>query len=173
MEASLSGFETAVQRVVLEAAPATVNLIVAPSRLTESVVVTARRVEEAAQDVPIPMSVLKGDVVADAGAFNVNRMKEMLPTVQFYSTNPRNSSINIRGLGSSFGLTNDGIEQGVGAVYRRRVLRSTRLGIARFPRRRSRRSAARAAGHFVREEHDGRRHQCHDTQAEFQADGRG
>jgi iron complex outermembrane receptor protein len=114
VEASLSGFETAVQRVVLEAAPATVNLIVAPSRLTESVVVTARRVEEAAQDVPIPMSVLKGDVVADAGAFNVNRMKEMLPTVQFYSTNPRNSSINIRGLGSSFGLTNDGIEQGVG-----------------------------------------------------------
>jgi iron complex outermembrane receptor protein len=114
IEASLSGFDTAVQRVVLEAAAATVNLTVAPSRLTESVVVTARRVEEAAQDVPIPMSVLKGDVVADAGAFNVNRMKEMLPTVQFYSTNPRNSTINIRGLGAPFGLTNDGIEQGVG-----------------------------------------------------------
>jgi iron complex outermembrane receptor protein len=52
--------------------------------------------------------------VADAGAFNVNRLKEMLPTVQFYSTNPRNSAINIRGLGAPFGLTNDGIEQGVG-----------------------------------------------------------
>ena len=77
-------------------------------------VVTARRVEEAAQEVPIPVSVVRGDLVADAGAFNVNRLKEMLPTVQFYSTNPRNSSINIRGLGSPFGLTNDGIEPGVG-----------------------------------------------------------
>jgi iron complex outermembrane receptor protein len=58
--------------------------------------------------------VVRGDLVADAGAFNVNRLKEMLPTVQFYSTNARNSSINIRGLGAPFGLTNDGIEPGVG-----------------------------------------------------------
>jgi iron complex outermembrane receptor protein len=34
--------------------------------------------------------------------------------VQFYSTNPRNSAINVRGLGAPFGLTNDGLEQGVG-----------------------------------------------------------
>jgi iron complex outermembrane receptor protein len=114
VEASLSGFETAVQRVALDADVATVNLILQPSRLSESVVVTARRVEEVEQEVPIPVSVIKGDVVNDAGAFNVNRMKEMLPTVQFYSTNPRNSAINIRGLGAPFGLTNDGIEQGVG-----------------------------------------------------------
>src|SRR6185295_7147633 len=33
---------------------------------------------------------------------------------QFYSTNPRNSAINIRGLGAPFGLTNDGLEPGVG-----------------------------------------------------------
>jgi iron complex outermembrane receptor protein len=44
----------------------------------------------------------------------VNRLKELIPTVQFYSTNPRNSAINIRGLGAPFGLTNDGIEPGVG-----------------------------------------------------------
>jgi outer membrane receptor protein involved in Fe transport len=42
------------------------------------VVVTARRVEEQAQEVPIPVSVVRGDLVADAGAFNVNRLKEML-----------------------------------------------------------------------------------------------
>src|SRR5205085_2709749 len=30
------------------------------------------------------------------------------------STNPRNSAINIRGLGAPFGLTNDGLEPGVG-----------------------------------------------------------
>ena len=51
---------------------------------------------------------------ADTGAFNVNRLKELIPTVQFYSTNPRNSAINIRGLGAPFGLTNDGLEPGVG-----------------------------------------------------------
>ena len=85
-----------------------------PARLTEAVVVTARRVEEVAQEVPIPVSVVSGDLVANAGAFNVNRLKELIPTVQFYSTNPRNSAINIRGLGAPFGLTNDGIEPGVG-----------------------------------------------------------
>ena len=85
-----------------------------PARFSQSVVVTARRVEELAQDVPIPVSVVRGDLVSDAGAFNVNRLKEMIPTVQFYSTNPRNSAINIRGLGAPFGLTNDGLEPGVG-----------------------------------------------------------
>jgi hypothetical protein len=58
--------------------------------------------------------VVSGGLVATAGAFNVNRLKELIPTVQFYSTNPRNSAINIRGLGAPFGLTNDGIEPGVG-----------------------------------------------------------
>ena len=114
LEASLDGFEDAVQQVVVAQVAVSRDITLAPSRLTESVVVTARRVEEEAQDVPIPVSVVRGDLIADAGAFNVNRMKEMLPTVQFYSTNPRNSAINIRGLGAPFGLTNDGIEPGVG-----------------------------------------------------------
>jgi len=115
LEVALDGFETAVNRVVLESGQtAASDVTLSPARFSQSVVVTARRTEEAAQEVPIPVSVLRGDLVADAGAFNVNRMKEMLPTVQFYSTNPRNSSINIRGLGSPFGLTNDGIEPGVG-----------------------------------------------------------
>ena len=60
------------------------------------------------------VSVVSGTLAADTGAFNVNRLKELIPTVQFYSSNPRNSAINIRGLGSPFGLTNDGIEVGVG-----------------------------------------------------------
>ncbi|MGE3958910.1 MAG: TonB-dependent receptor [Vicinamibacterales bacterium] len=114
VEATLDGFETASQQVAVSSGSARADLTLEPSRLTESVVVTARRVEEVAQEVPIPVSVIRGDLVADAGAFNVNRMKEMLPTVQFYSTNPRNSAINIRGLGAPFGLTNDGIEPGVG-----------------------------------------------------------
>jgi hypothetical protein len=44
----------------------------------------------------------------------VNRVKELVPSVQLYSSNPRNTTLNIRGLGSTFGLTNDGIDPGVG-----------------------------------------------------------
>ena len=115
LETVLDGFEAAVQQVVLEdGRPATVELTLIPARLTEGVVVTARRVEEAAQDVPIPLSVLNRNLVENAGAFNVNRLKELIPAVQFYSTNPRNSAVTIRGLGAPFGLTNDGLEPGVG-----------------------------------------------------------
>ena len=85
-----------------------------PASGIDEVRVTARRREESAQDVPIPVSVVRGDLIADAGAFNVNRVKELIPTVQLYSSNPRNTAINIRGLGTTFGLTNDGIEAGVG-----------------------------------------------------------
>lgn len=80
----------------------------------EKVTVTARRVEEELQDVPVPVSVIGGKQLDAAAAFNVNRLKELVPTVQFYSSNPRNTAVNIRGLGSPFGLTNDGIEPGVG-----------------------------------------------------------
>jgi iron complex outermembrane receptor protein len=115
VEVSLDGFETATRRLILAAGQtATNDVTLGPARFTQSVVVTARRVEELAQDVPIPVSVVRGDLVSDAGAFNVNRLKEMIPTVQFYTTNPRNSAINIRGLGAPFGLTNDGLEPGVG-----------------------------------------------------------
>jgi len=115
LETSLDGFETDVRQVALTAGqtPA-IDVTLSPARFSQAVVVTARRVEEQAQDVPIPVSVVRGDLVSDAGAFNVNRLKEMIPTVQFYTTNPRNSAINIRGLGAPFGLTNDGLEPGVG-----------------------------------------------------------
>lgn len=49
----------------------------------EGIVVTARRVQEQAQDVPIALSVIGGVELAEAGAFNVNRLKELAPTVQF------------------------------------------------------------------------------------------
>lgn len=75
---------------------------------------TARRVSEDLQDVLIPVSVLTEDFIAETGAFNVGRLREIVPTIQFYSTNPRNTAINIRGLGASYGLTNDGLDAGVG-----------------------------------------------------------
>ncbi len=85
-----------------------------PPPIEETVVVSAPSPVDAAQAVPIPVSVVTGELLASTGAFNVNRLKELIPTVQFYSSNPRNSSITVRGLGAPFGLTNDGIEPGVG-----------------------------------------------------------
>ncbi len=82
--------------------------------LLDVVTVTSRRREETAQEVPIPISVVSGALIDQAGAFNVNRVKELIPSVQLYSSNPRNTGINIRGLGSPFGLTNDGLDPGVG-----------------------------------------------------------
>ncbi len=82
--------------------------------LLDEVVVTSRRREEVAQNVPIPISVVRGATIEESGAFNVNRVKELVPTVQLYSSNPRNTTLNVRGLGSTFGLTNDGIDPGVG-----------------------------------------------------------
>ncbi|MCU0760923.1 MAG: TonB-dependent receptor [Steroidobacteraceae bacterium] len=93
------------------------------------VLVTARRRAEAAQDVPIAISVLDAAALESAGAFNVGRLTQLEPTLQFFSTNPRNTAVNIRGLGAPFGLTNDGIEQGVGLyvdqVYQGRIAAAT------------------------------------------------
>jgi iron complex outermembrane receptor protein len=85
-----------------------------PIQPGDRVVVTARRVEEDVQDVPIPVAVLGEEFLSDSGASNAGKLAQLVPSVQFYSTNPRNSQVNIRGLGAPFGLTNDGIEQGVG-----------------------------------------------------------
>ncbi|SFS01180.1 TonB-dependent receptor [Sphingomonas jatrophae] len=93
------------------------------------IVVTARRRVENVQDVPIAVSVVSGLALEQTGSYNINRLQQLQPTLQFFSTNPRNSSINIRGLGAPLGLTNDGIEQGVGIyidqVYYNRVAAST------------------------------------------------
>jgi iron complex outermembrane receptor protein len=95
----------------------------------EVVLVTARRREEEVQDVPVAVSVVSGASLQATGNNNVGKLQQLLPSFQFYSTNPRNSAVNIRGLGAPFGLTNDGIEQGVGIyvdqVYYSRVASAT------------------------------------------------
>lgn len=95
----------------------------------EDLIVTARRRNEGLQDVPIAVTVVSSEQIDNTGSFNVGRLTQLTPTLQFYSSNPRNTSVNIRGLGSPFGLTNDGIEQGVGIyvddVYYSRVASAT------------------------------------------------
>lgn len=93
------------------------------------VVVTARRRAEGVQDVPLALSVLDSATLDQTGNTNIGRLQQLLPSFQFFSTNPRNSAANIRGLGAPFGLTNDGIEQGVGIyvdqVYFSRIAAAT------------------------------------------------
>jgi iron complex outermembrane receptor protein len=97
--------------------------------VASDIVVTARRRQEQVQDVPIPISVVGVKELDNTGSFNVSRLQQLQPSLQFYSTNPRNSSVNIRGLGAPLGLTNDGIDQGVGVyidqVYLSRVAAAT------------------------------------------------
>ncbi|WP_034158349.1 TonB-dependent receptor [Sphingomonas sp. ERG5] len=99
------------------------------SSVASDIIVTARRRAEAVQDVPIAISVVGVKELDSTGSFNVARLQQLQPTLQFYSSNPRNSSVNIRGLGAPLGLTNDGIDQGVGVyidqVYFSRVAVAT------------------------------------------------
>lgn len=100
--------------LISELKDSAIHIVLIDNNQLSELVITSRRRVEAAQNVPIAVSVLGGRQVEEAGAFNVNRLKELVPTVQLYSSNPRNTTLNIRGLGSTFGLTNDGIDPGVG-----------------------------------------------------------
>ncbi len=80
----------------------------------EQVTVTARRREEDVQSVPVAVSVIGIQMLDNTGTYNVAQLTQLTPSVQFFSSNPRNTAITIRGLGTSFGLTNDGLESGVG-----------------------------------------------------------
>ncbi len=92
-----------------------VDVVLKPKRADlNEVIVTSRRRVETAQNIPIPISIVGGSKIQESGSFNVNRLKELVPSVQLYTSNPRNTGINIRGLGSPFGLTNDGLDPGVG-----------------------------------------------------------
>lgn len=94
--------------------PLQITITTGDEKVLSEVVITSRRRIEKAQDIPIAVSIVTGKQAEQAGAFNVNRLKEIVPSVQLYSSNPRNTGINIRGLGSPYGLTNDGIDPGVG-----------------------------------------------------------
>lgn len=93
------------------------------------IIVTARRRQETAQEVPLAISVIRGDSIESTGNFNVVKLQQLAPILQVYASNPRNTAVNIRGLGVPFGLTSDGFEQGVGIyvddVYNARVAAAT------------------------------------------------
>ena len=82
----------------------------------EIVSVTARHRKENAQDVPISLGVVSGEALQANGVSSAVALNQLIPSLQVISTNPRNTSIVVRGLGANVALTNDGLEAGVG-VY--------------------------------------------------------
>jgi len=86
------------------------------SRSIEEIVVTARRRDESAQDVPISLSVFGGDFIEKQNVHTIDQLQRLAPSLMVIGNNPRNTNINIRGLGANIGLSNDGLENGVG-VY--------------------------------------------------------
>jgi iron complex outermembrane receptor protein len=77
----------------------------------ESIVVTARRRTENAEEVPIALSVLSGSALADTGTYTLTQLQHEVPNTVNYESNPRNSSIAIRGIGIT--SAQDGLDTSV------------------------------------------------------------
>ena len=83
-----------------------------PGNELPTIIVTARRGEEAAQAVPLSMVVLEGDELERAGLSAATSLPERVSGLVVMAPNPRLTSFSIRGLGSN--TQNDGIESSVG-----------------------------------------------------------
>ena len=87
------------------------------TQIAQTIVVTARwRVEEA-QAVPQAFSVIDGATLMRSYSNNAQALTVLVPSLNYSSANPRNTSFTIRGLGSSVtavAQSNDGLEPGVG-----------------------------------------------------------
>ncbi len=82
----------------------------------EEVVVTARHRTEKAQKVPISLTSVGEAKLEATGTTAVNQLQNLVPSLQIAEFNPRNTSFNIRGVGSNVATAVDGLEAGVG-VY--------------------------------------------------------
>jgi len=79
-----------------------------------AIVVTARRREENLIDVPIAITALSGDQLADRGAIDITALADTVPNVTLESSRATNSTLSafIRGVGQQDPVS--GFEQGVG-----------------------------------------------------------
>jgi iron complex outermembrane recepter protein len=80
----------------------------------QEVVVSARRREENAQDVPVPIAAVSGATLDQAGQYRLEDLNQQLPSTNIEFANPRQNSIAVRGLGNN--PANDALESSVG-VY--------------------------------------------------------
>ena len=120
-----------ITRRILNAVFATVMLTLAPLAFTqvlEEVVVTAQIREQSLQDVPISVSAIAGEDIADRSVDNLQSLSASVPNFMVVETQI-DTSISIRGVRSG---ANKGFEQSVpmnfdGVVYPRSQLARTPL----------------------------------------------
>ena len=106
----------AVQAETMDPQVAATQPAAIPADAIDEVIVKVRRREERAQDVPIALTVFGGAALESANIYTLDQLKQQVPSLQITALNPRNTSINIRGLGSNASVSGDGLESGVG-VY--------------------------------------------------------
>lgn len=82
----------------------------------EEITVTARHRVENLQDVPIAVSAVTARDLEASGNSSIRQIQSQVPSLSILGFNPRNITIQIRGLGTTAGTVNSGIEPGVG-VY--------------------------------------------------------
>ncbi len=85
------------------------------------VIITARHRAERAQSVPVSLTTVDASQINIVGSSNLTKLQQLVPSLNVESINPRQTALNIRGLGAVPGLSADGLEGGVG-VYEDGVL---------------------------------------------------
>src|SRR5690606_2186914 len=85
-----------------------------PSFSLDTVVVTARNREEIAQKVPLPVSVVGGKTLDRDNVVAVNDLVKKVPNLGVFGSNPRQTSISLRGIGKN--AANDTMEPSVGVI---------------------------------------------------------
>jgi iron complex outermembrane receptor protein len=84
-------------------------------RMLEEVVVSAQKVNQSSQDVPISLTAVSGDFMREVGATGLQDIAPYIPNVRFSSdTDPALAQINIRGFGSN--PLNSAFDSSVGFV---------------------------------------------------------
>lgn len=104
---------TATAAPVEEQAKEESSFIEEPKNLSE-VVVTSRRKEEKLQEVPIPIAVISGEQMRRDNIVSVQDFSRRVPNLGVTSTNVRQTSIALRGLGKNSG--NESMEASVGVM---------------------------------------------------------
>ena len=79
-----------------------------------TVLVTSRNKAESAQDVPIPISVLKSSDLTRDDTVSIQDMTQKVPSLEATTPNSRRTGIALRGIGKSAG--NDALEASVGVL---------------------------------------------------------
>lgn len=112
----------------------------APDLRLEEVIVTAQKISENLQDVPISVSTISGYKLAAAGIENIEDLTSYLPNIHF-TESALSTQLRIRGIGSgnsqgfeqSVGMYVDGIYYGRAQLFRTPMMDMARVELLRGP----------------------------------------